>query len=149
MVAGFACSLSQEYRYRCSRSSFKIDSKPFPKPPKFYLSNALEYGELRLINLSWKNDGRLRGVVLVVLIFSLFQRKKTADGFFELNIRCFKQNRVQEKKNRLLTWKKEKKNWETAIDIYDQNRDNGGKPLNRILLCLVANLFPLWPQVKI
>ena len=36
--------------------------------------------------------------MLVVLIFSLFQRKKTADGFFELNIRCFKQNRVQEKK---------------------------------------------------
>ena len=47
--------------------------------------------------------------MLVVLIFSLFRRKKTADGFFELNIRCFKQNRVQEKKNHLLTWKKEKK----------------------------------------
>ena len=44
---------------------------------------------------------------------------------------------------------KRKKNWQTAIDIYDQNRDNGGKPLNRILLCLVENLFPLWPQVKI
>ena len=100
MVAGCACSLSQEYRYRCSRSSFKIDSKPFPKPPKFYLSNALEYGEPGLIkaDIYLEKHGRLRGVVLVVLIFSLFQRKKTADGFFELNIRCFKQNRVQEKK---------------------------------------------------
>ena len=47
--------------------------------------------------------------MLVVLIFSLFQRKKTADGFFELNIRCFKQNRVQEKKKSSLNMEKRKK----------------------------------------